>query len=232
MTAISVYCDESCHLEKDQQSIMLLGAVWCPAAETARISMAIRSIKEEYHARGELKWTKVSSSRLAFFSAMVDLFFSEPVLNFRSLIVTNKDLLNHSYYNKDSHDSFYFKMYFYLLRNIVRPGDSYRIYLDIKDTRSQKSVNQLWEILANNFLDFERQYIQSIQQIRSAESEILQLADFLLGAVAYKNRGLKSSEAKLAIVGELENSSGLDLISTTPPWDDKFNLFFFTPRST
>ncbi|MCI0773333.1 MAG: DUF3800 domain-containing protein [Chloroflexi bacterium] len=231
MTAISVFCDESCHLEKDQQSIMLLGAVWCPAAETARISTAIRSIKEEHHARGELKWTKVSSSRLAFFSAMVDLFFSEPVLNFRSLIVTNKELLNHSYYNKDSHDSFYFKMYFYLLRHIVRPGDSYRIYLDIKDTRSQESVNQLWEILANNFLDFERQYIQSIQQIRSTESEILQLADFLLGAVAYKNRGLKSSEAKLAIVGEVENSSGLDLTSTTPPWDDKFNLFFFTPRS-
>ena len=27
--AVNVYCDESCHLEHDRQSVMVLGAVWC-----------------------------------------------------------------------------------------------------------------------------------------------------------------------------------------------------------
>jgi len=26
----NVYCDESCHLENDHQTAMVLGAVWCP----------------------------------------------------------------------------------------------------------------------------------------------------------------------------------------------------------
>jgi len=31
MTPIyNVYCDESCHLENDNQKIMVLGAVWSP----------------------------------------------------------------------------------------------------------------------------------------------------------------------------------------------------------
>ncbi len=27
---INIYCDESCHLENDNQKVMVLGAVWCP----------------------------------------------------------------------------------------------------------------------------------------------------------------------------------------------------------
>ncbi len=35
MTQIfNVYCDESCHLENDHQSAMVLGAVWCPLEKT------------------------------------------------------------------------------------------------------------------------------------------------------------------------------------------------------
>ncbi len=27
---INISCDESCHLENDNQKVMILGAVWCP----------------------------------------------------------------------------------------------------------------------------------------------------------------------------------------------------------
>ncbi len=30
----NVYCDESCHLENDQQNVMVLGAVWCQLEKT------------------------------------------------------------------------------------------------------------------------------------------------------------------------------------------------------
>jgi hypothetical protein len=31
---LNVYCDESCHLENDHQTAMVLGAVWCPFEKT------------------------------------------------------------------------------------------------------------------------------------------------------------------------------------------------------
>ena len=226
----SVFSDESCHLENDQNSIMLFGSTWCRESVVSRISDDIRSIKEVHQARGELKWTKISPSRRDYFHEIVKYFFSENELHFRCLVVSNKEKLNHSYYNKGSHDSFYYKMYFYLLRNILKPNNRYKIYLDIKDTRSQIRINKLTEILRSNFLDHEHELIDRIQQIRSSESEIIQLADFLLGSVAYRYRGLSGSKTKIQITNYISELSGLDLRTTTPPWEEKFNLFFFSPR--
>lgn len=227
----SIYCDESCHLENDENSIMLFGTSWCLETEVPRISSEIRRIKEEHQARGELKWTKVSPSREHFFIEIINYFFSEKALNFRCLVVNEKDKLDHSYYNKGSHESFYYKMYFYLIRNIIVPERKYKVYLDIKDTRSQLKINKLTEVLRSNFHDYEHALIDRIQQIRSSESEILQIADFLMGSIAYHNRGLSGSKTKLSIIKLISELSGRDLISTSPPWDEKFNLFFFSPRS-
>jgi len=227
---LNVYCDESCHLEHDGQSVMLLGAIWCPRGEASGISRSIREIKEAHGARGELKWTKVSPSRGAFFNALVDFFFETPLLNFRCLVVREKGALDHSYFNRGSHESFYYKMYFYLLRNILMVENRYWVYLDIKDTRSQMSVSKLREILSNSLLDFEQTTIERIQQIRSTESELLQLADFLIGAISYVSRGLESSATKSALVERIKSKCHLTLTHSTPPWEEKFNLFFFQPR--
>jgi hypothetical protein len=144
-------------------------------------------------------------------------------------VVDDKSRLDHSYFNQGSHDSFYYKMYFYLLRNILKKGNQYCIYLDMKDTRSQRKIYTLKDVLCNNVYDFEQKMILRIQHIRSHESELLQLADFLLGAVSYRNRHLSDSKAKLEVIQEISKRSGLDLLKTTPPWEEKFNLFFFSP---
>jgi len=77
----NLYCDESCHMENDEQKIILLGGVWCPKRETRTISDKIRSIKVCHNARGELKWTKVSPSKQNFYLELVDYFFSTPTLH-------------------------------------------------------------------------------------------------------------------------------------------------------
>lgn len=226
----NIYCDESCHLEKDRQSVMLLGAIWCPKTEVKKHASALREIKERNYSRGELKWTKVSASRKSFFIEILEYFFSTDGLKFRCLIVDNKKYLDHSYYNLGSHDSFYYKMYFYLLRNILSAINKYNIYLDIKDTCSQRKINILRDVLCNSFHDFERKMINRIQHVRSKEVELLQLTDFLIGAISYSSRHLSSSRSKLAIVSRIQKLSGLNLKDTTPPWEEKFNLFFFSPR--
>lgn len=120
MTEYNIYCDESCHLEHDRQPIMVVGGIWCPKDATRQISAEIRGIKDRHKARGELKWTRVSHSREDYFLELVDYFFRTPALHFRCLLVDDKSKLNHDYFNMGSHDSFYYKMYLYMLRNILK----------------------------------------------------------------------------------------------------------------
>jgi hypothetical protein len=228
----NIYCDESCHLEHDIHPVMLFGAVWCPKEQVESAVRELRKLKERHRARGELKWTKVSPSRESFFLKVVDFFFSTDSLNFRCLIVDDKQKLDHSYYNQGSHDSFYYKMYYYLIKNVISRSCNYNVYIDIKDTRSQIKINKLKEVLCNAFYDFDQSMINNIQHVRSSEVELLQLADFLMGAVSYKSRNLASSRTKLAIIDRICERSGHSLQKTTPPWESKFNLFFFSPRET
>jgi len=226
----NIYCDESCHLEHDDQPIMLFGAIWCPSAGVKNNLSALRQIKEKNHARGELKWTKISPSRESFFLEIIVYFFRTAGLNYRCLIVDGKKHLDHSYFNQGDHDSFYYKMYFYLLRNILSPDNKYSIYLDIKDTRSQMKIDRLRDILCSSFGDFQREMIKRIQHVRSKEVELLQVADLLTGAISYSNRRLKSSSSKATVVRTIQRYSGLTLQNSTPPWEEKFNLFHFSPR--
>lgn len=225
----NIYCDESCHLEHDSQPIMVLGGMWCPKSETRSISEEMRAIKNRHCARGELKWGKVSNSRRDFFIELVEYFFQRQNLNFRCLVVDDKSKLNHDYFNQGSHDSFYYKMYFYMLRNILKTDNRYNIYLDIKDTRSAQKIASLKKVLCNNVYDFTQQMIGNIQNIHSHESEILQLADLFIGAVGYYNRDLSSNHAKRDVVQLIMNRTGQDLRRASPPWVEKFNLFIFTP---
>lgn len=221
----NIYCDESCHLEKDGIPIMVLGSVWCLAEKTKEISKRIREIKQEHGLPGnfEMKWVKVSSSKVDFYKSIIDFFFDDDDLHFRGVIIPDKSLLRHSDHNQ-THDDFYYKMYFDLLKVILNPNARYRIFLDIKDSKSQEKIDKLYEVISNSLLDFDHQIVEFIQNIRSHESELIQLADILTGAIAYKNRNLDSSSAKLSLVDRISKRSGYLLTHTTLLREEKLNL--------
>jgi len=227
----NVYCDESCHLEHDWQKVVVLGAVWCPLEKARETAQAIRAIKEK-HGVGldfEIKWTKVSPGKIEFYAEFIDYFFTEDDLHFRALIAADKAKLQHEAYGQ-SHDEWYFKMYFTMLKAILRPNASYRIYLDIKDTRSAPKVKKLWDVLCNNAYDFSREIIQKVQMVRSHEVEQIQLADLLIAAIAYANRDLSGSSAKQRLVEIIRERSGYSLTHSTLYREDKLNLFRWTAR--
>jgi len=225
----NVYCDESCHLENDHQPVMLLGAIWCPKSDVRNLSVEIRKIKAKHNARGELKWTKVSKARKDFYIELLEYFFKTSQLHFRCLVVDDKTKLNHDYFNQGNHDTFYYKMYYSMLKTILSPQNRYYIYLDIKDTRSQNKVNELKEVLCNNVYDFTQQMIVNIQHIRSFESELLQLTDLLIGAVSYENRNLRGNQTKISIIEYIEQKIKHSICSSTSLYYEKFNLFIFSP---
>jgi hypothetical protein len=222
----NIYCDESCHLENDGSEVMLLGATWFPRQKKKEIFRRIGEIKKKHGFEPwfEIKWNKVSSGKIAFFKDIVDYFFDDDDLHFRALIVPNKRELDHKKFDQ-TYDVFYYKMYFYLLNQILAPGSDYRIYIDIKDTKSLDRVNKLHEVLSNNRYDFKKQMIQRVQQVRSHEVQVLQITDLLTGALSYVHRNLETSSSKLELIERIRQRSNYSLQNSTLPKEPKFNIF-------
>lgn len=227
----NIYCDESCHLEHDSIKPMVLGAIYAPKEEIDRISKNIRKIKAEHKVNPfmEIKWTKVSKGQIDLYKSLIEYFFSEEHLHFRVLVIPDKTQLDHTRFNQ-THDDFYYKMYFEMLKIILDPNSSYNIYLDIKDTKSQKKIEKLHTYLCNVKYDFNRNIINKIQHVRSHEIEIIQIVDLLIGAISYNFRDLKTSEAKLELIKVIKNMSQYSLNISNLVQEKKFNYFIWNPR--
>jgi hypothetical protein len=221
----NVYCDESCHLEHDHADLMMLGAVWCRADVSRSISERLREIKRKHKLPPsfETKWTKVSPSKLAFYIDVVDYFFDDDDLNFRGYLIEKAGLDHTSF--RQTHDDWYYKMCFRMLETVIDPRQRFRIYLDIKDTRSEQKRKRLEYELRTKVHDHSDRVISHVQQIRSHESDLMQLADLLIGAVLHHNRVKDGSEAKRTLIQRIRRRSGKDLSRRTWLLERKFNLF-------
>ncbi|AYK67191.1 DUF3800 domain-containing protein [Bacillus subtilis subsp. subtilis] len=233
---INIYCDESCHLEKDKSDVMVLGAMSVNITYLKEIYEDIRQIKMNHGLDSwfEIKWTKVSNGKINFYLDLIEYFFKTSSLSFRGVVATGKGQLDHSTFNNSNYDTWYYKMYYLLLDPFTSPSHTYRIFIDIKDSCGGKKVNKLHEVLCNNKYDFNQEIIEDIKQVHSHESEVLQLCDLFIGALSFFHRELysspNSSEAKKAIVERIIEMSGCSLKYSTSRNESKFNLFIWQPR--
>lgn len=230
----NIYCDESCHLKNDHFQYMVLGAIKCEKNNKKRIIREIRDLKIKHgmNPHCEIKWKKVSNNKLAFYKDLINYFFDNPLLSFRAIIV-DKTKIDHKRFNQ-THDIFYYKVYYQLLSRIIVPGAKNFIYLDIKDTRSAIKVKKLHECLANGIYDWNLSWVKNVQTINSKESELLQIVDILIGAISYLNRYSSKdnySYSKLELIKLIQDKSSYSLTKSTLLSEDKFNLFFMELQS-
>ena len=223
---INIYCDESCHLENDNKPVMVLGAMWCPEKKAEIVNKDLKQIKIDYGLSKnlEIKWNKVSPGNIDFYLTLVKYFFKNKNLHLRALIIPDKTLIKHKIFNQ-THDDWYYKMYFSMLKTILSPNSRYCIYIDIKDTNSAEKVRKLHDVLCNNMYDFRREIIERVQTIRSDEVNIIQLTDLFIGAISYANRGLDSSPAKIELIKSVRKFSGYSLTKSTLYKENKVNIF-------
>jgi len=227
----NVYCDESCHLEHDQIPLMVLGAVWCRTAAVRQISRRIKEIKQRHAIPPgvEIKWSKLSPAKQQLYLDLVDYFFDEDDLHFRGVLIPDKAHLDHAAFNQ-THDTYYYKMFFRVIEPIIDPCQCYRIYLDIKDTQSEERRRTLEGVLRNARHDARGVVIERVQQIRSHESAVMQLTDILVGAIAYHNRRLDTNQAKLNVIQRIQQRSCWNLEETTWLREPKLSLLCWRGR--
>ena len=227
---INIYCDESCHLENDLHKSMVIGGISCPIGKIRDITYKIKQLKEKYGISRfqEIKWIKISPAKDKFYKELVNFFIEENSLRFRGIKIVNKNQLNHKKF-KQTHNDWYYKIYYDMLKHILKPHKNYNIYIDIKDSIGSEKICKLKKILEHK-KKYENLDILKIQQIRSNESDLLQLADILIGAVGYYDRIEKNKEyskTKEEICRLIEKKLSINFNKKSRFTDEKFNLFLW-----
>ncbi len=229
MSTINIYCDESCHLENDNSNIMAIGSLWCPEEKTKQFFQEIRDIKKEHNLKKdfEIKWIKVSPAKKDFYLDIVDFFFKTPSLRFRGVLIPNKKVLNHQKHN-NTHDDFYYIMYYHMVKHFLDIKNKYNIYIDIKDSKSWEKTSRLKDFL-NSYVRkkgycVRDDIIQKIQLVRSHEIELVQITDLLIGAICYQNRNLSDNSGKVEITKKIIEQTHNSLKKTSLYGEQKFNL--------
>lgn len=217
----NIYCDESCHIEHDHKPYMFLGSVSSAYNQVKLHTEQINELKKKHHFYAEIKWAGVSKSKVHFYKDLVDYFFATD-LKFRAVGI-EKAQINHDAFGK-TYDDFYYTMYYYLLNHNINSLYNYNVYLDIKDTLSAYKVNRLKDILNIKYGVF-----RNVQNIRSYESILMQLADFMMGAISYlHNDDKKLNSAKVQVIEKIKHHSNDALLCTN--YSKKLNLFFIELR--
>ena len=87
-----VYCDEtlpdlftSAHPDA---RFLMIGSLWLPADLRDVVKARIAGLRQQHGVHGELKWRKVSPSKLGLYTDLIDLFMSFGLdLRFRCIAV-------------------------------------------------------------------------------------------------------------------------------------------------
>lgn len=227
----NLFVDESCHLEHDHFPVMCIGYVKVPKVVYEKLWKDLTCLKLKHNSPTEIKWNKISKSRLPLYKAFVDFFFDTPI-EFRCILIKHKERLRNNDFNQGEHDNFYYKMTYYLLRpNPV--GEIYRVFMDIKDGKGKEKLLKIGEVFdkyhhgASPFSHF--------QHIRSHDNVFFQMADLFIGAVTFKARYPSLTDhlnpTKVELINYLEQKLKYSIDVGTPEWETKFNIFDFQPQN-
>ena len=221
-----VYCDESrqdlFRSRAPGENYVLIGGIWIKAEARQAHKQAIRELRERHNLPGEFKWNRVSPSRLNFYTDLVRLFF-EREMRFR-VIVLRADELDATKFHQSDEELMFYKFYYQLLHHWVLDNNGYRFFLDTKTNRVHGRIETLRDCLANANITS----TVDVQVLPSHELDLIQLAVVLIGAVGYKLHGTSTSEAKLAVVAEIERRLRRQ-IGPTLKSEEKFNVFRCRP---
>lgn len=221
-----IYCDESrpevFTSIKPTARYLVIGSLWMPAAAREQAKQAIHGLRDSHRIGGEFKWRKVTPSKAAFYSELIDWFYAMgDALRFRCIVVDREQVDLELYHQNDGELGFY-KFYYQMLHQWILDFNRYSIFCDFKTNREPDRLHVLQKCLDCTNLSSS---IDRVQSIRSKESVLLQLTDVLTGmASARMNEVLNPNTAKFDLVCRLEAKLGRP-IQHTLRGEKKFNVF-------
>jgi len=200
----------------------MIGSLWLPTEMRAEAKNKIAESRSRHAVWGEMKWTKISPSKQAFYEELVDIFMSFGMnMRFRCIAV-DREQVDLALHQNDGELGFY-KFYYQLLHHWLLDFNEYSVFCDLKTNRDRKRLHDLRRCLHYSNLSAK---IADVQSLPSPEVALLQLCDVLLGAASSRiNQTLGAGTAKEAVVLRLEERLNRRQIGPTPRTEEKFNVF-------
>jgi hypothetical protein len=207
---IEVYCDEAYpdlfSSQNPQARYLIIGGIWLKSDDRDHFKSSIHDLRNQYKIGGEFKWTKVSPSKKGFYKDLLTWYFNQGEdLRFRCIAIDHQQVDLIHFHQSDQELGFY-KFYYQMLHHWIHPFNNYQIYCDFKRNRLRDRLHILQNCLSNANLTAS---IKTVQSVRSRESVLIQLSDFLVGLASAKlNNRLKPGSAKEEAVNHFESLLG------------------------
>ncbi|WP_327447193.1 DUF3800 domain-containing protein [Brevundimonas sp.] len=204
----TVYVDES---SQTKHRYLVLGSLILNTEHEGALAAELLTARLPQLPSGELGWTKVSRTKLEAYRRVVDAFFDNPSgyapLEFHALVLDTRQFKD-ALYNSGSREIGFNKEVFQICKKAARlhPRRLLHVYLDSRNTKS--STEELRLILNRDRArsgdrrpwPFRRLHFRS-----SADCQIMQLLDVLLGGLAYRLNGHDLAEAASPAKRELSS---------------------------
>ena len=221
-----VFVDES---SQNGHPYMVLGAVIVPGDAVAKCEQSITSILTEERMFGEIKWTKVSRSKLGVYRRLAAEHFrlvTTEGVEFIALIVATQGL-DHAAYNQGDAEIGFNKFLFEILWHGagLRYGANEKIVVHLDSRTANHDLTELTVCLNRKatraFGGPVRAPFARVAFRDSKNSRIMQLADLLTGAIAWHKNDhdatLNPSAARLELANEIARLAGRKRLGANTP---------------
>ncbi|QDU31674.1 hypothetical protein ETAA8_68340 [Anatilimnocola aggregata] len=204
-----VYCDES---RTVQDRFMVFGGIITSPECELKFTESIAAYRDLHSMHAEMKWTKVSNQKIGEYAEYVNEFFRvcrRDLLHFRSVVFDTTQIDYDTYHDGSKETGFYKLYYQFLLHSfaVYAANNEDRIQVFFDQRQSKHSLEEFRNILNRGVRKrFNRSVdiVSTVEPVRSHESELIQMADVLMGAVGYHQNdrhlvaGAKQAKVTLA----------------------------------
>lgn len=222
------FFDETGLLNNDVDKFFILGMVKC--LRPHKLASFVQRLRDKNHFYDEIKWKKVNAKNLSIMKSLIDAFFATQNTSFYCIVLHKNNMDFEKYFNND-----FFKAYqsftTLLLKKSIHEDEMVSIIADYYSTPNKDE----FEAKVRNYVNDhnQRMCVHSVVRIHSKGSDLIQIADLLMGAVNYEFK-LKNKLIDAPSKGKIEL---LDYLKTTIKVDDlthymkteKFNVMTFDP---
>lgn len=233
-----VYCDES--NTDGGKPHPVYGAILVALDDILTVQREIKDWRQREGIHDEIKWHKVHGCpRLTKYKSLVDLLFSlakrRQLLQFKAIILDRRAPEYRAYSKGDDELGFYKFYYHWLLGYFakfpLRHQCDLRVLIDERPVKGDPYA-KLFYTLNNGIrkeLNATRDVVTRVEPLNSKQSDLLQAADVLMGAVGFHNQDFhlrpNANKEKVELARYIAARVGLrDLKHETHPLREDFKI--------
>lgn len=219
--------DETGVLNRSDDRFFALGIIKLNQPET--LYNPLQRLRDKNQFYDEIKWKNISVKNYPMLTKVLDLFVNHPEAKFAAVVLDKKQLDFQTYFANN-----FWKVYesftTLLLKGNVAKNESLVVLADYYPSPKDNLFEQNVKDRINLFL--KRPAILTVCRLNSKTSDLLQMADLLLGAVVYelklKHKLIsKPSKIKQKFLVKIKKSLEVDTLYRGAK-KRKLNILFFT----